>query len=654
MTEPDTINNNPPHQRLFWGFFAASIVITLIIYWGVTNYQFTNWDDPVYTTNNTEVTNLNSVYIKKQFRVDNYVLGNYIPLTMLSYALEYRVYKSAIEKNNIVWAKITHRDNLILHLINIGLVFWMVWLLTGRLSIGVITAVLFGIHPMHVESVAWIVGRKDLLFALFYFGATISYLMYLKSKKTRFVYYPLILILFTCSLLSKGLAVTFPVVLLLIDYLNRRKPTLMTILEKVPLFILAITFGLIAIKAPAGISAFGDIGLFSFIERLTLAGSSLFTYIVKFIVPIDLANFYPLPNSEEALPVSYYIRGVLGVTLVGLVIYWARKSRKLLFGSAYFLVTIVLTLQVIPFGNVLMADRHSYVSFIGLFLLVGFAYDYTEQNYVPTARKFIKRIKPAFIIMLFAAALIFGRMSWNRVQVWDNSVKLWSDMINKYPDLAMARNYRALGFISQKRYKIAMADLNEATKIDKNFDEAYSNKGRIYHDLRQHDSAIEQLNIAIRLNIKNGIAYYYRGRSYSMIKDYKNGLSDLSEAINLMPDIPEFYNSRGILYSKIEKTDESLEDYNKALELFPAYAETYLNRGNLYTQKGLFDEALDDYNASIEADPFYIVAYFARSQYYYGISEYKLALKDALYAKSRGLTVDEGYIKHLKEAIELE
>ncbi|ETW97405.1 MAG: hypothetical protein ETSY1_22875 [Candidatus Entotheonella factor] len=231
--------NREPLNRKAAGL-CASILMTLVVMWPTLGNGWTNWDDQFYVLHNPLIRDISIDRIKTIF-LTLQVQGIYHPLTLVSYALDYAL--SGLEPATY------HATNLILHILNVGLVFWFIYLLVGSTHIATVTAILFGIHPMHLESVAWISARKDVLYALFFISGLIVYLYYLQSYKRKLGLYLLCFLMFLLSLLSKGMAVTFPLLLLCIDFLLKRRLKGVVIWEEVPFLLLSAGFGIIAIIA---------------------------------------------------------------------------------------------------------------------------------------------------------------------------------------------------------------------------------------------------------------------------------------------------------------------------------------------------------------------------------------------------------------------
>src|SRR5260221_10960730 len=377
---------------------------------------------------------------------------------MLSLAIEYHFWGLNEAGYHII--------NVLLHLLNIILVFYTIFLLSNKTGVALIVALLFGIPPMHVESVAWASELKDLLYTFFFLASYILYLKYIKSNKNKFLFYALLLFMF--SLLSKAMAVSLPLLLLLTDYFKGRKINIKILLEKLPFFILAVIFGVVAIHAQKSSHAIQDINTFTFPQRIIFASYSFITYLLKLLVPFHLSAYYPYPiRSGEHLPSQYYIYVLLFLGLIAFVIYSIRFSKKVLFGIGFFTITVFLVLQLLPVGDAVMADRYSYIPSIGLFYLAGEGF-YWLWN---------RNSKPLSVILASAFTIFFSVGTYARCRVWENGLSLWSDVIDKHPTVAVAYNNRGGTLLNEKKYEEAISDFSKAIELRPDFYDAYNNRG---------------------------------------------------------------------------------------------------------------------------------------------------------------------------------
>ena len=596
---------------------------------------FTNWDDPGYVLENLSIRDLSGSGVKTIF--SSYVEGNYHPLTMLSLAVEYHFF----QLNPGVY----HVTNVLLHLLNTALVFWFIMLLTGRLETATITALLFGIHPLHVESVAWISERKDVLFSFFYLGALVAYVLSLRPQGDRRRYLAIALILFVLSLFSKGMAVTLPAVFLLVDYYLGKGITVKTIAEKWPFLVLSVAFGVVAVFAQQAKGAIQDITLFPLYERVLFACYGAVEYLVKLVLPPPLSAFYPYPlRAGGQLPLIYYASPV--VLLLGGAIVWKsiRHTRDVAFGVLFYLATLVLVLQLLPVGSAIIADRYTYLPYIGIFFLIG-------QGYYAVARgqaERFRRLKPVLMMLLLGYAGWLFFLTRERCEVWKDNLTLWTDVLKNYPMVPVAYNNRALTYKSAGSFDLAMADYNKALEIKPDDTEAFSNRGNIYLMTGRYDLALADLNKALAVKRDLPVTLNSRGAVYFNLAKYDEALADFNRAIELQPDYPEAYLNRGNALSVKKEYASAIRDYDEYLRFETRQPNPYYWRGLARANTGDAEGALSDFDACLALNPKFPAAYYERSRAYRSRGDYQSALRDAATAGSLGFKVDEAYLAELK------
>ncbi len=616
---------------------GCALIVTFIAFYPSLRNGFTNWDDPGYVLEAYSIRDLSAKGLANIFT--SYVEGNYHPLTMLSYAVEYHF----VQLNPAVY----HATNLLLHLINTALVFWLVHLLTGRAGTAVIASALFGIHPLHVESVAWISERKDVLFSLFFLGALISYVLSVKIQRRRILCLGISLILYLLSILAKGMAVTLPLLFLLVDYYLGRPFTAKTFAEKIPFFLLSVAFGIVAIMAQRSKGAIQDIALFPFYERVLFAFYGAGAYVYKLFLPLPLSAFYPYPPTGlTALPLIFYVAPVL-VTLAALAVWRsARVTKDVLFGTLFFAVTVALVLQLLPVGSAIIADRYAYLPSIGIFFLIGQAYSYVGRDLSGRSRQ----MKGLFTLFLGGFGLWLGYLTWTRCEVWKDNVTLWTDVISKYPMVPVAYNNRALTYKGEGNYELAMADYNRALQVKPTDTEALSNRGNIYFATGRYDLALADMNKALEIDPGLPVTLNARGAVYFNQARYDAALADMDKAIGLKPDFPEAYMNRGNVYSVKKEFASAIRDYDRCLGFDPNQSNVLYWRGLAKSNTGDIGGALNDYDASLALNPRFSAAYYGRSRALFSQHDFRHALEDALRAKSLGFSVEDSYLAELRSA----
>jgi protein O-mannosyl-transferase len=532
-TSPKALPGVDTDRWKYYTSLAVIVLISAIVYLPVFHNSLLAWDDEGYIMKNALV---HSINLKEIFSQN--VMGNWHPVTILMFAIEYRFFGL----NPAGY----HAVNLLLHLLNVILVFYTIRLLSDKIAVALVAALLFGIHPLHVESVAWAAELKDLLYTFFFLASYIFYLKYLKNPQKK--YYIFALLLFLVSLLSKAMAASLPLVLVLTDYLKGRRIDKRILLEKAPFFLLALTFGVVAVLAQKSSDSIQVETIFSLPQRIVFASYGFITYLVKLILPLHLSAFYPYPVKN--IPIQYYAYVFSVIGLAAYVIYSIRFSKKIIFGIGFFTVTIFFVLQLLSVGGAIMADRYSYVPSIGVFYLAGEGLLYLWD----------KKQKLAAIILLTAFTVMFSVKTYARCSVWNNDLTLWSDVIDNYKS-AIAYYNRGFAFMNNKKNDEALKDYNKAIELKPDYADAYLSRGNLFLNAKRNDEAL---------------------------KDY-------NKAIELKPGYADIYLSRGTLFIFEQRNDEALKDFNKAIELNPNYAQAYYNRGLLEYNSGKQDAACLDF-----------------------------------------------------------
>ncbi|MGQ0827852.1 MAG: tetratricopeptide repeat protein [Bacteroidota bacterium] len=513
-----SINSPPSYNKLL---LVVLIIVTAAIYFKSLNNQLTTWDDKNYITENKDIRSLHgdsiNYTIKETF--SSYVMGNYHPLTMLTYCMEYAKYK--------LNPKPYHVTNLIIHLLNALLVFAFIWLLTQQQWVAFITALLFAIHPMHVESVAWVAERKDVLYSFFYLSALCTYLVYLKKEKGKWIWYTFIFLLFILGLLSKAMTVTLPIVLFAIDYFLDRKFTGKVILEKLPFIVVSFIFGYIAIEAQKSANAIDDISNYNFFDRILFTSYGIITYLWKMIAPINLSCFYDYPTKVNGMyPAIFYIAPIIILVLAFLIYRSIRFGKDIVFGFGFFLITIVLVLQILPVGGAIIADRYTYLPYIGIFFILARWINNVMENKLQRS----KTLKIPVIVGFTVFSVLCCYLTVQRCKIWNNSLVLWNDVIEKYDASPKAYNGRGDAYTIAKKYDKAVADLSRAIQLKSDYPEAYYNRGLAYYYLGKHEEAISDYTSAIQYNPKLAVAYYNRAGTYFTIQKFQPALEDVLKA----------------------------------------------------------------------------------------------------------------------------
>ncbi len=623
-----------PGVALLW--LAGILVVTFLVYVPSLGNDFTNWDDQFYVTENPLLAHSGFGAL-----LTTPLAGNYHPLTMWSLALNYRL--SGLHPGSYHWL------NLLLHLANTALVFLLVLLLSeGRLWVSVATSLFFGIHPMHVESVAWIAERKDVLYALFYLVGLIAYVRYIDRRRALGLGLSWVAMLLSAA--AKPAAVVFPFTLLAIDWFRRRKITPSVLLEKLPFLAISVAAGLLTLRAQR---LAGAVALqWSPLRKVLFACYGTAMYVVKLFLPFRLSAIYPYPTVEgQPLGLEYYIAAVAVLILLPLALYLGRRLRPVLFGVAFFFINIVLVLQIVTVGQAVMADRYTYVPYIGLLFALAWWLD--ERPGAISARFPVRTAVAVVLALLLPVCLA---QTWARCGVWRNSITLWNDTIAKYPRrIVDAYNnrgnylYRVAG-----RPQEALADFNQALALNSTVPKLWFNKGNVFAQLGQSDSAYACLDRAIQLKPDYVEAFGNRGAVRLQRGDAPGAVSDLTRAVTLDPGFRDAYANRALAYGALRQYESQIADLRRALDLNPSDPENHKfveAIGEGLDALGRHREAVAQYDEAIRlapaGDPRVGSYYLHRSLSWFALGERGRALADAREAAARGAAVDPGYLRAL-------
>jgi tetratricopeptide (TPR) repeat protein len=453
--------------------FALLLFIALLFSWLAMSpclrNGFINWDETEYITRNPRIKTLSAESVKTIFTSKD--LGMYSPLPALSYAVEYRL--AGLDP------RIYHATSLLLHLANTALVLLLVRSLLGGVWTAFLAGILFGVHPAHVESVAWAAERKDVLYSFFYLSSLAAYAARFNGARTWF----LSLLLFACSLLAKPMAVTLPLALLLVDYLKKGKTGVRDWLEKVPFFAMSAAFTVLLLQ-PGGVVTDP-----SAVKRLLAPLYNLGFYVYTLLWPFRLSAMYVTPPAGKA---GFYVLAAAGAAGLFLAWKYLRKDRETLFGASFFLLMLLPVLQFFPFSLVLSADRYTYLSSIGFFLVL---LDLARRLWLGSG----SRARQAAVLLSAAAIMTLTVASRVRCAAWENGISLWSDTLRKQPAAAPALVNLCGAYIEAGRNEEAEACLWRAISEYPGHDGNYYNLGVIY--ARRNNFAAAEKNFARTLEI---------------------------------------------------------------------------------------------------------------------------------------------------------
>ncbi len=503
------------------------------------------WDDVDYLRNNPVVHAAFPAVLGRLART--VVAGNYHPLTMASLLLDRLWYGTG--------AFGFHLTSVLLHAANGALVGFVLLALGARRLAAWAGALLWAVHPLRVESVAWVSARKDVLYTLFFLLALLAYLRHAKKDAGAGKTYALSLALFVGSALSKATAVCFVPVILLTDWYVGRLPTARALIEKIPFATLALAVGIVALaaqKTAGAIPVAHDHGL---LGRLALAGYGLTFYVAKSLSPWSLSAFYPYPATPSGgLPLVVVLAAVASAAVLIALVGMRERARLAAYAAGFYVATLALVLQVIPVGGAVAADRYSYLPSVAFGLVIA-----AVLTVIPYPR--------TMACVVLAAALALGAGAAARCRVWHDGLTLWNDVLAKYPDVALAHQNRGVARAAARDNMGAIADYDAAIAAAPGFADAWANRGDSKAELGRLDDAIADLREAIRLNPNRATYRFNLGLTLGDKGRWNEALASLNEAIRLNPEFAEAYLNRGLALEQMGRAAEGAPDIRRAQTL---------------------------------------------------------------------------------------
>ncbi|MDB5227595.1 MAG: Peptidase c14 caspase catalytic subunit p20 [Bacteroidota bacterium] len=581
--------SQPKNAWQLWGFGIALLIITCLVFSHTTALQFVNWDDPDNILDNPHLKIFSYSWdwsaVKTIFTTD--VIGNYNPLPILTFAMEQHWFAPDPTKAPFIF----HFDNLWMHLVCTLFVFAMFSKMGFSKSAAFIGALLFGIHPLRVESVAWITERKDVLYGMFFLAALVAYISYIQSQKSKVYWYVFAILLSLFSYFAKVQAVTLPLSMVALDFYFKRKwfsPKIL-IVEKLPWWILSLTFGLINIHFLGQQKSlnFGNASInYTFIDRLAVGAYAYATYLVKWLVPFKMSPLYPYPPK---LPVIAFVCLAIVPVLVIAFLIWAYRKKKndLLFGWAFFTFNVMFLLQIVGAGQGYLADRFTYIGYIGLFFILIKGYDWLVEN-----KPSYKTFAPVGAALYLA---VFAFLTMKQIKVWDNSGTLWEHVKSYYPDSPLAWKQAGNYYRDDKKdFAKSIENYKEAIRLEPK--DAYVN----------NSLAKSYMDKAFSLDPKSpGFANQQQSLVQLAIQSYNAAITrDSIDGAPNKKQTGEYFVNRGVAHAVTGNTDQAIVDLTKGLDIYPANANGYLNRGLIYFQKDEFALSLKDHETYNKLDPY--------------------------------------------------
>jgi len=570
------------------------------------------------------------------------------PIGILTFALNYHFHGLNL------WGY--HLVNLIIHLTNAFLIWWLTWLTLStpvmkdtqisrhKTMMAFLTGLLFVTHPLATQSVTYIVQRFASLATLFYLLSLILFVqgkLWQGDKNIPWFLFGCSIVCAVLGMLTKEIVFTLPFAILLYDYcFLKAVPWNLEAKDKslIISFIMLIIFILLYFRnsSVSPVSIFNPIPpdqgysySISMKEYFFTQFSVILTYIRLFILPFNqnLDYYYPLSSSFFQLKTFFSFSLLLGILATGVLLF--KRYRLISFGLFWFFLTMSVESSIIPISQNVIFEHRTYLPGFGFFLALTSAFFYFFKE---------KYLKIAVIILLMIAALN-AVLTYQRNKIWKNDYTLWSDCLKKSPNKARVHHNVGRALFDEGKIEDAIDYYNNAIRITPDYVEACNNRGAAYASLGNYRQAVEDYDRVIKINPGFAQAYYNRGTAYKSLGNYKQAIENYGRAIEIKPGFVEAYNNRGLAYKGLGNYKQAIENYGRAIEINPRFVEAYNNRGTAYKSLGNYKQAIENYGRAIEINPDFAEAYYNRGLTYTGLGNYSQSIENY----DRAIEIKPGY-----------
>ena len=561
---------------------------------------------------------------------------NYIPnrpVSIFTFVLNYHFFKLD------VWY--WHLVNLIIHLINAILIWWLTLLIFSspalkdqpifkhKKALAFVTALLFVSHPLAIQSVTYIVQRMTSLVTMFYILSLALYMKVRLSDNRTFVKYLFFagsVISAILAMLTKENAFTLPMAIVLVELYFLRTNRRMINFRDYRVVVLTAIFLVVMLIVPFkySFSVFnpippraGHINMITPVNYLFTQFSVILKYIELLFLPVNLHLEYDFPVAKNFFELRTLLSFLVLSSLVVLAIFLFKKHRIISFGICWFFLTLSIESGIIPIQDVIFEHR-TYLPSFGFFLIL------VTGLYVLLWKKY----KFMVIAVLTIITGLNSCMTYQRNKVWKNDLTLLSDNIAKAPGFARPFCNRGVAYWKNRDYNLALADFSRAIEINPDYRDAYYNRGVVFDNIRQFPQAIADYSRAIVIDQNHLKAYYNRGVVYWNLREYDKAIADYSRAIEINPDYANAFNNRGVVFEYLKEYDKAIADFTRAIGINPNYKDAYSNRGATFWTLKEWKKAIADYSRAIEIDPNYKEAYVNRAIAFGNLEQWDRAIAD--------------------------
>jgi Flp pilus assembly protein TadD len=568
----------------------ALVALTAFAFWPVLGNGFVNLDDETYVTRNPWVQRGLTAESLRWAWTTGYA-ANWHPLTWMSHMLDEELWGGEPRGH--------HLTSLVLHAVNALLLFWVLERMTGDRGRSSVVAALFAVHPLHVESVAWVAERKDVLSTTFWMLALLAYAGYVRRGGT--LRYLVVAALLALGLAAKPMLVTLPIVLLLLDPwpLRRECPHFW---EKVPLLGIAAASAVATFLVQRAGEAVRTTEQYPLAARLANAVVTYATYLAKTVWPVDLAVFYPHRGSD--LPVWQVAASLALLAISTAFVVWQRDRRPWLFtGWLWYVVTCLPVIGIVQVGGQAMADRYTYVPLVGVFMMLAWS---VPDRVTTRFRGGARAVLPAT-----AAAVILVLALLTRAQAarWRDSETLFRHALRVSEGNAKAHNHLGASLAEQGRLDEAIAEYEEALRLSPRYDEAHNNLGVALAAAGRHAEAVPHYVEVLERRPDQARVRVNLGNALQNLGRLDEAESQFTHALRVDPAAVDAHYNLALTLSRAGRTVEAIGHYERALEIDPRHAAAHNNLGNALARQGRLTEAIEHFEHALRIDPRYATAH---------------------------------------------
>ncbi|PIQ76637.1 hypothetical protein COU78_05065 [Candidatus Peregrinibacteria bacterium CG10_big_fil_rev_8_21_14_0_10_49_24] len=588
-------------------FAGLLLLLTMTVYFRSLFHEFVRWDDGLLIYDNPAIRAINLSTLKRIFT--SYDPELYIPLTFFSYQIDYLIGGTK--------PVMYHLTNLLLHTSNAFLFGWFALLLSRSRWVGVFCALLFAIHPLHTEAVAWASARKDVLSTFFFLLSLIGYVRFRETGK----YKRLSIVSFALALMAKVTVATLPVLLLLIDIRENRPFGKKMLLEKIPYFALSIVFGIVAIVGKTSVLSRSHP-----YETMLMAFKSTAFYIEKLLVPIHLSVLYPYVGTISLSSPDFLIPFLSVLILTVLALFSLKRSREFFFCFFFFLLTISPTFINFAKGDLdfyFASDRYAYAGSVGIiFFLVG------------VVNTLAVKFSPKYVTAAAGGiVLVFAWMSHMQSLTWNSTESLFTNVLEHYNNSHVA--YNNLGNVHRRNEDLGTAiDLYEKAIAIRDHPRTRSNLGAALRKQGRTQEALAEYEKALALDPDSKTAHFGLGILLAEQGNTSRAIQEYVLALETDPTYVEVSVNLGALYMKIGETEKAIEQYEHAIAVLPHFPQAHFNLAVAYAKLGSPGKALASYERAVALEPSFVaarinlgIAYYERNRKDEAIEQFEAVLR---------------------------